>query len=189
MNTRQKIQTAFIELAEKKAFDKITVQEIVNECGMNRNSFYYHFENIPDLVESVFEDWLGEPILHIQPSSMEECMQEVIHRMLKHKNAAIHIYNSKNRLYMDRYIFDACEKLIHSLFQSLNYYGYSISDEDKKTMNWFYKSTVYGLLMEWISNGMKEDIIPKYQRMFQLYDGTLEEICRRASFKEGNGKC
>ena len=45
--TKAAIKATFISLLNKKPLNKITVKEIVEECGINRNSFYYHFDDIP----------------------------------------------------------------------------------------------------------------------------------------------
>ena len=44
--TKAAIKATFISLLNKKPLNKITVKEIVEECGINRNSFYYHFDDI-----------------------------------------------------------------------------------------------------------------------------------------------
>ena len=41
--TKNAIRETFIELLKKKFIDKITVKDIVEECGINRNTFYYYF--------------------------------------------------------------------------------------------------------------------------------------------------
>lgn len=50
-NTKQMLCDAFITLASKKAFSKITVSEIINLCNVNRKTFYYHFTDVYDLLE------------------------------------------------------------------------------------------------------------------------------------------
>ena len=40
-------------LLETKALSKITVQDIADACEINRNSFYYHFQDIPALIEEI----------------------------------------------------------------------------------------------------------------------------------------
>lgn len=50
-NTKQMLADALIDLSNKKDFSKITVSEIVNYCGINRKTFYYHFTDIYDLLE------------------------------------------------------------------------------------------------------------------------------------------
>lgn len=49
--TKEIIIDAFWQLLEEKPFNKITVQNIVERCALNRNTFYYHFQDIPNLAE------------------------------------------------------------------------------------------------------------------------------------------
>ena len=53
MHSRMKemIVQTFNRLLEKKSIDKITVTDIVNECGIARQTFYYHFQDLEDVVE------------------------------------------------------------------------------------------------------------------------------------------
>ncbi|HBJ10863.1 MAG TPA: TetR family transcriptional regulator, partial [Ruminococcaceae bacterium] len=48
--TKKAIIDAFTELIGERPFDKITVKDIVTRCGVNRNTFYYYFEDIYALV-------------------------------------------------------------------------------------------------------------------------------------------
>ena len=56
---RQKTETmlcvAFMELLKKCPFSKITIQKLAGQCGVNRQTFYYHFDNIYDLMSKAFE--------------------------------------------------------------------------------------------------------------------------------------
>ena len=46
VNAKSMIADAFIKLSGEKNIDKITVKDIVDECGISRQSFYYHFQDI-----------------------------------------------------------------------------------------------------------------------------------------------
>ena len=46
IRTKEIIRDAFLELLEEKPYNKITVQDIVNRCQVNRNTFYYHFQGL-----------------------------------------------------------------------------------------------------------------------------------------------
>ena len=58
--TKDAIKKSFLKLLNSKPIDKITVKEIVEDCGINRNSFYYHFADIPSLMEEIFTDQADE---------------------------------------------------------------------------------------------------------------------------------
>ena len=51
--TKQAIKAAFLELLDEKPLNKISVRDIVERCGINRNSFYYHFQDIPSLLGEI----------------------------------------------------------------------------------------------------------------------------------------
>ena len=48
--TKKALVAAAAELLKKKPLDKITIKEITDTCGLTRNTFYYHFQDIYDLL-------------------------------------------------------------------------------------------------------------------------------------------
>ena len=60
--TKQALVDSLKQLLTKKSFSKITVTEIVENCGYNRKTFYYHFEDIYSLLRWMLEqDLLSVP--------------------------------------------------------------------------------------------------------------------------------
>ena len=55
LNTKRKLAEKLKELMRKKAFDKITVTELIEGCKINRKTFYYHFEDIQSLLKWILE--------------------------------------------------------------------------------------------------------------------------------------
>ena len=56
MKTKRALAESLKKLMRTKPFSKITVTEIVNDCGVNRKTFYYHFEDIYALLRWIFEE-------------------------------------------------------------------------------------------------------------------------------------
>ena len=56
MTAKTAIQNSFLRLLEERPLREITVKDIVKDCGVNRNSFYYHFKDIYDLLEWSFQE-------------------------------------------------------------------------------------------------------------------------------------
>ena len=54
--TKKAITEAFLRLIGKKTLEKITVRDIVDECGINRNTFYYHFQDMYAVLEGLCSD-------------------------------------------------------------------------------------------------------------------------------------
>mgnify|MGYP002622315850 CR=1 FL=1 len=51
--TRREIEKCFLALLREKDVERVTVSDIAARCGINRNTFYYHFHDIPSLLEAV----------------------------------------------------------------------------------------------------------------------------------------
>ena len=45
--TKQAIKNSFLKLLNDRPLNQVTVKAIVEDCGINRNTFYYHFTDIP----------------------------------------------------------------------------------------------------------------------------------------------
>ena len=68
---KREIKNSFIKLLTERPISQITVKDIVEDCGVNRNSFYYHFQDIPDLIcymmeqgsKELLENCLAQPTL------------------------------------------------------------------------------------------------------------------------------
>lgn len=51
VDMKEKIADQLNALLRRKSLDKITVKELVDGCGISRQTFYYHFQDIMDVVE------------------------------------------------------------------------------------------------------------------------------------------
>ena len=91
--TKKAIEIALFKLLNEKPLSKITVKDIVEECGINRNSLYYHFQDIPALIEeSIIEETnsILEDISGI--TTMRESVEKIIRRLYQNKTALYHIW-------------------------------------------------------------------------------------------------
>lgn len=57
--TKKAIVESFLHVAAKKPLDKITVRDIVDDCGVNRNTFYYYFQDIYAVLEEICREGIG----------------------------------------------------------------------------------------------------------------------------------
>ena len=65
--TKKAIVNSFIKLLNDKPWDKITVKDIVEECGINRNTFYYHFADIRELTRFALDSQI-KSVMQVTPS-------------------------------------------------------------------------------------------------------------------------
>ena len=107
--TKRAIKDAFLRQLTERPLSQITVKDIVEECGINRNSFYYHYEGIPALLEEIIAGELDR-LTKAYPSidSMEQGVDAAVEFIRANKRAVLHIYNSMSRDVFERYLMDTC---------------------------------------------------------------------------------
>ena len=112
--TKKAIRESFIKLLNERPLNKITVKDIVEDCGVNRNSFYYHYQDLPALLEEIVSDEAKRRIVeqYQEIGSIEDCFRATISFALKNRRAVLHIYKSMNREYYDRYTMELCSYLV-----------------------------------------------------------------------------
>ena len=78
--TKLLMAEALKKLIKDRPFSKITVQDIVAECNINRNTFYYHFENNYDLLSFTYEQEVQNIVesFHKANASLPQVMDFVL---------------------------------------------------------------------------------------------------------------
>lgn len=178
--TRIAIQQTFIDLAKEKPVDKITVKEIVKRCGINRNSFYYHYEDLPDLIQSIIEDQIDEAV---QSNRHKDVQQICIASAMVFQNNldfCRNIYSSKNRDILEIRLSKKIARIVQDFLLNDYLPNYTIAEEDKQIILQFYRTQLCGLIKEWLRSGMNYDIARRFERMFELREGSLEHMLQIA---------
>ena len=60
--TKRAIKESFVNLLNERPLNKISVRDITDKCGINRNSFYYHYQDIPALMEEILTEQIDDII-------------------------------------------------------------------------------------------------------------------------------
>lgn len=177
--TKQAIRNSCIRLLNEKPYHQITVKDIVEDCGINRNSFYYHYQDLPSLVEEIITEEADKLIKNYSRiETIEEGLHAAISFALENKRAVLHIHNSANREMYEQYLWRICghisETYINTVFSE-----YRISEHDKQTIIRFHKCECFGIIMDWLSSGMKSNIMEDMHRLCEIRKGMTIEMFRR----------
>ena len=103
--TKEALASALRQMMTVKPIDKVTVKDIVEICGVNRQTFYYHFDDVDDLLEWVFEQDSDRvfPREVVYNRWMED-MMGYFDYLVSNSAFTLNVYNSNSRLYMLRYL-------------------------------------------------------------------------------------
>lgn len=162
------IKEAFIALLEEEPLNRITVKDIVQKSGLNRNSFYYHFHDIVDLTEQIVEDTVQTVIdEHPTVDSIDEACETALALILKNKKAVFHIYHSGNRAIFEQALLRLCEYAV-SVYVSSAAAVETLTREDRALLVRFLKYETFGMYISWLDGGMKEEEMEDIRRLTKL---------------------
>ena len=113
--TKEALGAALKKVMAQKPINKITVKDLVEICGVNRQTFYYHFNDVYDLLEWVFEEDANRVLpKEVKYDNWQEDVM-IFFDYLKNNSAfALNVYNSNSRLYMLKYLKDRLQTCIRS---------------------------------------------------------------------------
>ena len=134
---------ALLLLMEKKSFEKITIGEITNNAGVNRSSYYRHFNMKEDLLRWYFYKIIGE--IEKENVSFHDYTYSIFKTFLSHKRGILVIHQAQ---------------LSYLLLDALNACFHVNTTDTKSTLEqfqtaWHVGGTYNGMLL-WFEHGMKE---------------------------------
>lgn len=179
--TRKEIQNAFLKLARIKPVDKITVREIVGECKINRNSFYYHFEDLIGLIESIVGDLFTTRYREAFAQNPKAALLLMANDLEENIDVCRNIYMSKERDFLEIRLHGLIHDNVLEYMEEERFPGYNLSEDDKQLITQFYEGELFGLFHQWMRCVGDVNFQKNISRLYDLRQGTLQRMLERAS--------
>ena len=181
MNTTKiALEASLKELLKKKPFDKITIADLTEDCGISRMAFYYHFKDIYDLVEwACVED--GKKALRDKKTydTWQEGFAQIFEAVLENKPFIMNVYHSVRREKIESFLYKLTYQLIADVVEEKCSRDH-LPETDKQFIADFYKYGFVGIMQDWIESGMKEkpdNIIKKLNSIIEgKFENALEKL-------------
>ena len=178
-STKRALADALKQMMEVKPIAKITVKDLVEICNVNRQTFYYHFDDVYDLLEWVFEEdanrVLPKEVLY---ERWQEDVMVFFQYLYDNSSFALNIYNSGSRLYMLRFLKGRLESCIRS-FADLVSEGMNIDKQDYDFVIEFYSNGIIGLISQWMDMNMQTPKVITQERLIKMLGGSVENMLSR----------
>lgn len=155
-HTKRALADSLKKQLTKKSLEKVTITDLTDDCHLNRQTFYYHFQDIYDLISWMYVSTAQEAIgKHKTYATWQEGMLDMCRIMLENKNFILMTYHSRIR----DYLITMLHKLSYDLLIPVVYEvarGYNITENQKQFIANFYKYGYAGIIMKWVDDGMNE---------------------------------
>lgn len=153
----ERIKEALWKLLQDRPLNKITVKDIVTQCGINRNTFYYHFESIPALAEELTEELIDNNLKkYATIESFEECLDVAVNFITENKKAVYHIYNSVDRSAFEDSLLKVCHYAV-ATYINRAFKNSNLDTSIKKQLITYFKCALFGQILDWLQGGLKID--------------------------------
>lgn len=112
--------------------EKITIKELTDDCGVNRQTFYYHFEDIYDLLKWLFqEEALNVMKLQDESVSWQESLGKLLTYLSENRGFCVSVLNSIEHRHIKHFLMDYMEILTRKVIYS---YGVTVDDADPENV-------------------------------------------------------
>ncbi|MCD8338036.1 MAG: TetR/AcrR family transcriptional regulator C-terminal domain-containing protein [Lachnospiraceae bacterium] len=116
--TKKALKSALWELVEEESFEKVTISQICDKCGMNRNSFYYHFKDKYDLINWIFDTDYIE-LAKDQPVANWELLKSLCNYLYENQNFYRKIFKIEGQNSFSEHFQEFLYPLIYSRVKTL----------------------------------------------------------------------
>ena len=150
LNTKKMLSASLKHCMEKKSLSKITVTDIVTDCGLNRKTFYYHFQDVPDLLKWTLEQEAVDVVKQFDLlNELEEALRFAVRYIRENSHMINCAYDSIGRDELKRFLNHDFQSIVMSIVQQIERKENVHSDPDaKKIICNFYTEGMAGELVD-----------------------------------------
>lgn len=154
LNTKKALAESLKRAMTEKPLSKVTVSEIINDCGVNRKTFYYHFKDIYALLKWTLEQEAIEVVKNFDLFvNLEEAITFVIDYVDANKHILNCAYDSMGRDEMKRFLMADINGVVQALIESVaKELNVVVEDDFKEFLIIFYEEALAGILISYFQD-------------------------------------
>ncbi len=174
--TRRLLADSLKNLMQTRSLTKITVREIVDGCKLNRQTFYYHFQDIYELAEWMFkQDALSLMDRHNDWTTWQEGVKAILDFIRTNEKICLSAYQSVSRELLRQFFYSDILNLFREGIEAAAV-SRDITRDEKDFVAHFYTVAFAGVTEHWIIDGMKEspEILVHY--LSAMVEGGIEGV-------------
>ena len=171
--TKRALAASLKKLLAQKPLSKITIADITEDCGINRMTFYYHFQDIYDLIDWICQEEGGRALQGRKDyRTWQEGFVALCRAVVENRPFIEGVYHSVQREQIETYLYRMVYGLLIRVVEELAA-PYSISREDQEYITNFYKYAFVGVMLDWVRRGMREPPEAVVGRVSRMTRGQL----------------
>lgn len=174
--TKKALATSLKNLMMKKSLDKITIKEIVVDCNVNRQTFYYHFQDIYDLLGWIYKTEAVESIRDCKTyETWQQGFLKIFHYVSNNKSLCMNTFHSMGRDHLETFLHDEIFPLIIAVIDEVSVNS-SLTVSQKEFFSDFYTFAFIGILTSWMKGNMMDSPESIIEKVEILVTGDIKKV-------------
>lgn len=181
--TKRLMADSLKSLMTQKPLNKISIREIVDDCGVNRQTFYYHFQDIYALLEWIINQEIVSVIGDTENFlTWQDAGLYLLKYLKKNSTVALCALNSLGRSAIKQLIFDDVVKIATQIITQISS-DITVDEESFNSVVHYYAISFGALLEDWLSSGMKRTPEELIDILDTIASGTARTALERFASK------
>lgn len=177
--TKRALANSLKQLMEKVSLNKITVQDIVDNCELNRQTFYYHFKDILDLLGWIYKTEAVDSIAEYKSyMTWKKGFLKIFLYISDNREFCLNALNSLGRDHLDTFLYPISHELLMGVINEVAR-NMRVTEGDKGFIVDFYVFAFMGLLIQWMRRGMDEKPELIMDKLSDLMEGNFVKALKR----------
>lgn len=183
--TKRALEESLKSLLLEKPLGKITIADITDDCGISRMTFYYHFQDIYDLVEWSCEEDAARAIAGNKTAdTWQTGLLDTFLSLRENKPFITSIYHDMSREQVERFLVPVVSDLVKDVVDE-HAARRCVREQDRDFIARFFAHALIGTVLDWIARDMRDDPQQLVQRVATIADGAIETALDRLEIPGG----
>lgn len=172
--TKKLLSDSLIKLLNKKTLKKITVKDVVTECGLTRQTFYYHFQDMYELLDWTFSDIVKTALNGSEESDREESYKRLFIYIYENKSMFISTLKCIGRDHFENAIYSQLFRYNKDYIIKLSFdTGKNIPEKKIDLLADLQTISLISFLVNWLNDNKKQDF-RELNELIKMFDLALE---------------
>lgn len=177
--TQKAIIHTFHEMLRKMPFDKITVSALVANCQISSNTFYYHYQDIYDLLDAWLQTMKKRYLTDVMvDKSWQEAVRELLYDMKQNPDLVYHLFRSLSRERIERYVFESTDDTFYQIVCQKTA-GVPIPEQELRDIVEYNSYSFEGFFIKFLWNQMQDDIEGGIEKISRIFDRNIQWVCQK----------
>ncbi len=181
MKTQVKLRLQLKQFLANEPLDTITVKRLASSCGINRQTFYYHYRDIYELLADVY---INEKIPNLDKViTWEKALDQIFNYIINNRQFINNTAQSAGH--------DLLDAFFNNVFYNVLLNEINIIDSPKKLteqevrfLSSFYSAGFANIVMQWIDGPQEEAPLSVIDRLINFFEGSIERVIQRYCRKQ-----